>query len=150
MKNLNLAVQEGNIIKQPVLRVTPNGTSCLSFTIAVNSDYKKDNEWVNVVAFIDITVWGKYADSLNERLAKGVCVICKGRIKQDNWKDRDTGANRSKLSITADEVSIRNRVASTESTKQNDYPKMEKDIPEYKVPEGAEKYTGPSDLDIPF
>lgn len=36
--------------------------------------------------------------------AKGTRVICTGRLKQDEWNDKETGAKRSKLTLVADSV----------------------------------------------
>ena len=145
MKNLNTTIIEGNITKDPELKTLQTGKTLLNFSIASNGDYKKGDEWIKDVIFLDVIIWGKYAESLNDRLAKGVTVIVKGRLKQETWEDKTSGANRSKITLTADEVSIRNRVARTESTKQ-EYNQPEQP----NLPEGAEKYTGPSDSDIPF
>ncbi|MGL1890143.1 MAG: single-stranded DNA-binding protein [Spirochaetaceae bacterium] len=56
---MNIAITmllEGNLVKDPVERRTPQDTIICNFTIAVNRSYKKDDDYVNEVSYFDIEV----------------------------------------------------------------------------------------------
>jgi single-strand DNA-binding protein len=58
------------------------------------------------VNYIDITLWGKQAESLSQYLAKGKQIAVDGKLKQERWTDRDTGNNRSKLGVVAFSIQL--------------------------------------------
>jgi single-strand DNA-binding protein len=73
-----------------------------SFTVAVNDSYTaKSGDKKESVAFIDCKAWGKTAENMAKFLNKGSAVLVEGKIKQDNWEDKD-GNKRSKLYINVD------------------------------------------------
>lgn len=82
---------------------TPNGNARLSFSIAVNRSRKQGDQWIDEISFIDCLVWGAFAETLKQKLHKGMRVAVAGSIRQDRWKD-DNGNNRSKVYIVADSV----------------------------------------------
>jgi len=143
MKNVNVAIIEGNLTREPEMKTLNSGATVLSFSIASNSDYKKDDEWVKDVMFLNIDVWGKYATSLNDRLAKGVTVICEGRLKSKLVETQD-GSKRTYFSLTANSVQIRNRVANTGQEKS-----IEEIHNEARVPQGDGQLPD-GDKDIPW
>ena len=46
MKSLNSLIIEGNMVREPVLKTTANGTDICTFSIASNRNYKKDDAFV--------------------------------------------------------------------------------------------------------
>ena len=84
-----------------------SGTAKLQFSIAVNKSVKDANgNWSEKSAFFDVVVWGKYAESLRPRLAKGAKVTVHGSLEQDTWQDKQTGAKREKIYIKAENVQL--------------------------------------------
>ncbi len=55
--------------------------------------------------FVDFTCWDKQAEFVGETLKKGRPVLIEGRLKSDSWEDKNTGAKRTKLEITAQRIS---------------------------------------------
>ena len=53
---------------------------------------------------MDVVVFGSRADGIAPRLAKGSKVAVSGRLRWSQWQDKQTGTNRSKLEVIADEV----------------------------------------------
>ncbi|NQZ66714.1 MAG: single-stranded DNA-binding protein [Lentisphaeria bacterium] len=103
MLNLNSITLSGNLSRDPELRVAGETPVC-NFAIANNRKWKSDGELKEEVTFIDVTVWGKQAETCNLQLRKGSPVVVEGRIKMEKWEDAATGLNRSKILITAERV----------------------------------------------
>jgi single-strand DNA-binding protein len=66
--------------------------------------YDKQNVKQEEVCFVDVDVFGKTAENCNNYLRKGSPVLVEGRLKFDQWPDKATGANRSKLTVVAERV----------------------------------------------
>jgi single-strand DNA-binding protein len=54
--------------------------------------------------FVDITVFGRQAETCNEYLRKGRPVFVEGHLQYDTWDDRESGQKRSKLYVVAERV----------------------------------------------
>ena len=96
----------GSLGQDPSLRFTNNGHAIASLVVAVSHRYKKQEEWVEETAWWDVTVWNALAENVAASCAKGTRVVCTGRVKQEEWDDKDTGKKRSKLVLVADEVGV--------------------------------------------
>jgi single-strand DNA-binding protein len=106
MNNLNSILIEGNMVRAPLLRSTPKGTSVCSFTIASNRYYRQDSNIEKEVGFFDIETWGKLAESCYTLGRKGRGVRVVGRLKQDRWNGTD-GKPHSRIAIVAEHVEYR-------------------------------------------
>ena len=103
--SLNKCFMIGNLTRDPEHRqIARSGTSVCDFTLAVNRKSGDREE----TSFIDVTIWGKIADSCSRYLSKGSQVLVEGYLKQDTWEDRENGAKRSKLKIVAENVQFLN------------------------------------------
>lgn len=102
MASLNKVFLMGNITRDPELRHATEGTALCSFGIAVNRKYTSQGVEKEEVAFIDIDVWGKQAESCGKYLAKGHQVLIDGRLRYDQWEDKETKRPRSRLVVVAE------------------------------------------------
>jgi single-strand DNA-binding protein len=103
MANLNKVFLMGNLTRDPELRYTPGGTAVASFGIAVNRRWTGQNgEQREETLFIDVNAFGRQAEVISEYLSKGRGVFIEGRLKLDQWQDKETGANRSKHVVVVD------------------------------------------------
>ena len=104
--SINSVSISGNLGRDPELRVTPTGTSVLSLSVAVNDRVRdqQTGEWRDRANWVDVVVFGSRADGIAPRLAKGSKVAVSGRLRWSQWQDKQTGTNRSKLEVIADEV----------------------------------------------
>jgi single-strand DNA-binding protein len=104
--SINSVSISGNLGRDPELRVTPTGTSVLSLSVAVNDRVRdqQTGEWRDRANWVDVVVFGSRADAIAPRLAKGSKVVVSGRLRWSQWQDKQTGTNRSKLEVIADEV----------------------------------------------
>jgi single-strand DNA-binding protein len=104
MASFNRVILVGNLTRDPELRYIPSGTAVSDVTLAVNDRVKRGDQWVDEVAFVDITLWGRTAEIANEYLSKGSPVLIEGRLKQDRW-EKD-GQKHSKLKVTCDRMQM--------------------------------------------
>jgi single-strand DNA-binding protein len=51
------------------------------------------------VTFIDIDAWGKQAELIAQYLRKGNPLFVEGRLKLDQWDDKNSGQKVSKLRV---------------------------------------------------
>ena len=103
MNHFNKVIIQGNIVRDFEVKYTGGSTAVANFTIASNRKFKdRDPE----VAFIDVTLWGKLAETIGAYAKKGMCILVEGRIVQENWTDNKTSEKRSKLALVADAVQL--------------------------------------------
>jgi len=120
MASLNKVMLMGNLTKDPELRYTPTGTAVCDLRLAVNRKYNVNGQEKEETCFIDIVVWTKQAESCGKYLTKGSSILIEGRLKNDNWEDKD-GNKRSRLRITAERVQFLSSARSSDSNYSNSY-----------------------------
>jgi single-strand DNA-binding protein len=97
----------GNLTRDPELRYTPSGTPVCELGLAINDKRKNPNgEWVEETTFVDITLWARQAEVAGEYLTKGSNVLIEGRLKLDQWEDKESGQKRSRLKIVGDRMQM--------------------------------------------
>ncbi|MCL2192881.1 MAG: single-stranded DNA-binding protein [Treponema sp.] len=106
MNNLNSTLIEGNMVRDPLYRTTPNGRPVCKFSLASNRYRKQESGFEEEVSFFDIEAWATLAESCNNQGRKGRGVRVVGRLKQDRWTDTE-GKNRSKVFIIAEHIEFR-------------------------------------------
>lgn len=104
MKDLNKVLQTGRLTRDPDLSYTPLGQAVVSFSMAVNDMWMKDGQKNESVCFIEVTCFGKLAENVGTYCGKGSRVLVDGKLCQDQWEDKNTGAKRSKHKIMASSV----------------------------------------------
>jgi len=98
MASFNKVVLVGNLTRDPELRHIPSGLAVTDIGLAVNDRRKSaSGEWIDEVTFVDITLWGRWAEIICEYASKGSQVLVEGRLKQDTWESE--GQKRSKLKV---------------------------------------------------
>jgi len=104
MASLNRVILAGNLTMDPEIRFTSTNMAVTDLRMAVNERYKdKSGEWVEKAIYVDVTVWGRQAETSAEYLNKGSGLLIEGRLRYDQWENKE-GEKRSKLAITADRV----------------------------------------------
>lgn len=103
MANLNKVMLIGNLTRDPELRQTPKGTAVAQFGLAVNRNFRgEDGQSREETTFVDIEAWGKQAETISRYLTKGRPVFVEGRLKFDQWEDKNGGGKRSKLRVVVE------------------------------------------------
>tara|TARA_R110002020_G_scaffold355609_1_gene568293 strand:+ start:66 stop:461 length:396 start_codon:yes stop_codon:yes gene_type:complete len=105
MSDLNEVIVSGRLTRDSELRHTPNGTAVTDIIVASNRIWSKDSDRQEETTFVDVTIWGKQAESLQEYLVKGRHVMVVGRLKLNKWETEE-GGKRSKLTMVADKVNL--------------------------------------------
>lgn len=100
MASYNKVILLGNLTRDPELRFTPKGQAVARLGLAVNRSYRLETgETREEVTFIDIDAWGKQAELIGQYLRKGNPLFVEGRLKLDQWDDKNTGQKVSKLRV---------------------------------------------------
>lgn len=104
--SINCVHISGNLTRSPELRATQGGTEVLTFGVAVNDRRKnpQTGEWEDRPNFVDCAIFGKRADSLSKILHRGMKVSVEGKLRYQQWQDKNSGQKRSKLSVVVDEI----------------------------------------------
>ena len=105
MSDLNEVVISGRLTRDAELRHTPSGTAVTDIIVASNRIWSKDSDKQEEATFVDVTIWGKQAESLAQYLTKGRHIMLTGRLKLNKWETED-GDRRSKLTVVAEKVNL--------------------------------------------
>jgi single-strand DNA-binding protein len=100
MANFNKVILAGNLTRDPEVRYTPKGMAIAKFGMAINRSWKNEaGETKEEVTFVDIDAFGRQAEVISQYLKKGSPILMEGRLRLDQWDDKQTGQKRSKLGI---------------------------------------------------
>lgn len=102
--SFNKIILVGHLGKDPELRYTPQGVAVCNFTMATN-DKRRDQagELQDVTMWFKVTLWRQQAENAAKYLAKGRQVYIEGRLRVEDWTDRD-GNNRYTLEVQATDM----------------------------------------------
>jgi single-strand DNA-binding protein len=110
----------GNLVDDPELRFTGNGTAVANLRVAVTQRIQQDGTWRDgETSFFKVNVWRGQAENLADSLSKGDRVMVSGRLRQRSW-ETPAGEKRSVTELEADEVgaSLKWATAKVERTSQ--------------------------------
>lgn len=98
----------GNLTSEPELKYMTNGSGKLEFSIACNEYWTdKEGERQEKTSYFDIVAWRNLAEEGANILEKGMGVVIVGRMEQQTWEDKETGAKRSRVQVLADNIGAR-------------------------------------------
>lgn len=101
--NLNKVVLAGRITADPELKQTPSGVSVLSFTIAVNRRFSRNEQGEQQTDFINMVAWRQTAEFISKYFRKGSAICVTGSIQTRKWQDNQ-GQNRYATEVVVDEA----------------------------------------------
>lgn len=105
MASFNKVILVGNLTRDPELRYTPKGTAVAKVGLAVNRVWTNEaGEKKEEVTFVDVDCWGRTAENVGQYMRKGRPMLVEGRLKLDQWDDKETGQKRSRLGVVAESV----------------------------------------------
>jgi single-strand DNA-binding protein len=95
----------GNLGRDPELRYTPQGTPVCSFSLATNERRKDKTTGENndITTWFRVTLWGRQAETASQYLTRGKQVYIEGRLRVEEWTDRD-GKPRHTLEVHASDM----------------------------------------------
>ena len=101
--SFNKVMLMGNLTRDVEIRHTSGNTAVGNFGIAVNRKFKtQSGEQREEVTFVDCEAWGRTAEVMAQYLGRGRAVFIEGRLKLDQWEDKNGGGKRSKLSVVVE------------------------------------------------
>ena len=148
--SFNKIIVVGHLGRDPELRYTPQGNAVCDFSVAT-SEKKRDKggEMQEITTWFRVTTWNKLAETASKYLTKGKQVYIEGRMRIEEWTDRD-GKNRYTLEVNATDLHFLGggggEGASADSTGANDYSTTN----DFQTETGAAALPTPTDEDIPF
>lgn len=102
--SFNKIILVGNLGRDPELRYTPQGTPVCNFTLATNERRKdKSGETQDMTTWFRVTLWGRQAETASQYLTKGRPIYIEGRLRMEEWTDRD-GQKRFTLEVHATDM----------------------------------------------
>ena len=153
--SVNSVTLTGNITRDAELHQTSaTGTSVLNFSIAVNDRRRNSStgEWEDHANFFDITVFGKRAETIHTWCTKGTKVAIEGNLRQNTWKDKETGQNRSRVTVIANEIDFMSRGGNGGGNRSNGGGSSQP-TPADTTPAASNDFAGGNDYDdddVPF
>ena len=102
--SFNKIILVGNLGRDPELRYTPQGTPVCSFTVATNEKRKdRAGEMQDVTTWFRVTLWGREAETASQYLTKGRPIYIEGRLRLEEYTDKD-GNKRQSLEVNASDI----------------------------------------------
>lgn len=139
--SFNKIILVGNLGRDPELRYTPQGTPVCSFTMATNERRKdKTGETQDQTTWFRVTLWGRQAETASQFLTKGRPIYIEGRLRVEEWNDRD-GRSRYTLEVHATDMQFI-------GGKSDDVPSASR--PEEQPRQASSSASQIEDDDIPF
>src|ERR1700758_3123493 len=105
MANYNKVILVGNLTRDPELRYTPKGMAIAKVGLAVNRNWTSESgEKKEEVTFVDVDIFGRTAENVAQYMKKGRPILIEGRLRLEQWDDKQTGQKRSKLGVVGEVV----------------------------------------------
>jgi len=103
MPSYNKVILIGHLSRDPELKYSAAGKPICKFGLAVNHTWKTESgEKKEDVTFVDIDCFGRTAENVSKYMKKGSALLVEGRLKLDQWDDKQSGQKRSKLGVVAE------------------------------------------------
>ena len=100
MPNYNKVILMGNLTRDPEVKYTSGGTAIAKLGMAINRRWRgQDGQQQEETTFVDVDAFGRQAETVGQYLKKGRPIMIEGRLKYDQWDDKQTGQKRSKLGV---------------------------------------------------
>ena len=112
--SINCVVLTGRLTKDVDLRVTNSGKNVARFTLAVDRNYKSDQQ----ADFFTVSVWGKQAENTATYCHKGSLVGVQGRLRSGSYQDKN-GQKVYFVDVEADNVQFLDTRSKTQDASQN-------------------------------
>ena len=147
--SFNKIIIIGNLGRDPELRYTPQGNAVCNFSVATNEKKKdKAGDLQDITTWFRVTLWGKQAENASKYLTKGSPIYVEGRLRVEEWTDRD-GGQRYTLEVQASDMQFIGSGRSDDS--YSDSGNTETNFADSSTSDtGSDVQNTPSDDDIPF
>lgn len=134
----NKIILIGRLTADIELKQTNNGTSVVSFSLAVQKPYNKENDHPEA-DFIDCVAWKTTAEFISKYFSKGSKLAVCGRLQTRTYEDKE-GKKRKVTEVVVDEVDFVEK--KSEPSQPNTAPvskKKTKPVEQYDVIEDSDE-----------
>ena len=142
---INRVILVGRLTKDPEYRQTPNGVSVATFTLAVNRSFT-NSQGEREADFINVVVFRRQAENVNNYLSKGSLAGVDGRIQSRSYENKE-GQRVFVTEVVADSVQFMDNKSSNQ---QNNQPQQQRG----QAPAGNNPFSNNNadvdDDDLPF
>lgn len=114
---INRVILVGRLTKDPEYRQTPNGVSVATFTLAVNRTFT-NSQGEREADFINVVVFRRQADNVNNYLSKGSLAGVDGRIQSRSYENNE-GRRVFVTEVVADSVQFMDSKGSNNQNNQS-------------------------------
>ena len=139
---LNRVILMGRITQDLELRTTPQGTSVLQFSIAVDRSFVKQGE-ERQADFINCVAWRQQAEFISRYFGKGRMIAIEGQLRTRSYDDK-TGAKRYVTEVLVDSVSFTGEPKQGSQTAYG----QSYAVPQANTPSGQQGYNEPKSQSI--
>ena len=102
MANFNQVILMGNLTRDPELTYLPSQVPVVSFGLAVNRKWKKeDGSEGEDVCYLECVMYGKRAEIIQKYFTKGKSIFILGRLKFEQWV-ADGGGKHSRVKVVVE------------------------------------------------
>lgn len=144
---INRTILVGRLTKDPEFRTTPSGVNVANFTLAVNRTFT-NSQGEREADFINVVVFRKQAENVNNYLSKGQLAGVDGRIQSRSYENQE-GKRVFVTEVVADSVQFLEPKSQTNNQSQQQKGQTKSQKPANDNPFG----NGPIDIkseDLPF
>ena len=113
----NKTILVGNLTRDIELRYAQSGSAIANAAIATTRKFTQNGERKEEVCFVDITFFGKSAETANQYLRRGSKILVEGRLKFDQWQDTQ-GNKRSKHTVIVETMQMLDSKADNQGQQQ--------------------------------
>jgi single-strand DNA-binding protein len=151
---MNRVVVVGRLVKDPELKKTNNGSSVVSFTLAVDNRQRSNGE--KSASFFPCTAWNATAENVAKFMKKGSLVGVDGRLNQRSYQARD-GHTVNVIEIIAEQVQFLEKKGDapsasepSEESQGSSYAANEEEKPAEKKDDSSANGIDTTDDQLPF
>lgn len=142
---INRVILIGRLTKNPEYRQTPNGVSVATFTLAVNRPFT-NSQGEREADFINVVVFRRQAENVNNYLSKGSLAGVDGRIQSRSYENQE-GRRVFVTEVVADNVQF---MDSKGSNQQKNQSQQQGQAPAGNNPFANDNNANIDDDDLPF
>lgn len=128
MSSINSVVLVGNATRDAEVKYLQSGTAVANVGIATNRKYGENEE----VCFVDLTFFGKLAETVGQYVTKGKQIGVTGRLKHETWET--DGQKRSKHVVVCENLQLLGSPNGSVNSKESKGSKSEKGEKEEEQP----------------
>ena len=110
MSGFNRVILVGNATREPMVRALPSGSQVVDIGIAVSRRWRTpEGEDREETCFVDCSAFNRAGDVIRNYVHKGTLFLVEGRLRMDQWVDKNTQQNRVRHVVVVDNVQLLER-----------------------------------------